>query len=825
MSLRAITFGGIVHLLVATLVAQAADTRWADPAPFPPIPEAVSSFGAASSDHHLYIFSGHMGRAAGNSVDGLSPHFSRLDTSKPGSKWEDLPMHKPSQSPGLLSWNGSIYRVGGLSFKNKAGEETVFNSLDAFARFDPKTNQWTDLPSLPEPRSSLDAAIVDGKLYVVGGWNLQGASSANSPWHTTALVFDLTKEDGKWTEIAQPPFVTRALAAIGLGGKLYVMGGMHEDNGISKEVHIYDPKSNAWSKGPDLPGKDRLAGFAISAAAVGNRIYFNGSEGIVYSLGDGESQFKPVERLLFPRSFHRLVAAPNDQLVVIAGVSRGGYLANVEVVNVGSNKQSGPKLAQWSIDFGGAAKHSQVLHLNGSLLYAFGGNRSRAPHDFSKEAFLSEAFRFDLAARSFEKLANLPTTVQSGGAYLSGSRIDQSIYVLGGIGFGPDAKEYGSSADVLQYRMRSKAWSDENKLKLPASRAMFNVASYGGAAWIFGGSEVNSAHPGLASDTWTWSGDVDESLQVVPEAKLPISRRSFGGAVLGDKYYLVGGLGEDAKIVATASVYDFKNKTWSEIASPMTSRVFCSLAASGGKLYLSGGFARIDGHFQAVKEVEVFDPATGKWSIAFKELPLAKGNGAVMLEFQDRLLFYGIDEGQEGLAHFAVLDPSPESTDFGVTTSSGQFEDSGAAAADLVKRLLKMDKNADGKLSKEEVGERYQRLIARADKDNDGVASKEEIEAIAKSEAGAGNVRGGFGGGLFGGGGGGNSFFADNDVNKDGKLTRDELPERMRDNFERVDTNKDGALDKSEVETWLQSFRNRSGGENRPGAQPSSSTN
>ncbi len=101
----------------------AADSNWGDPTPFPAIPEAVSSFGAASSDNHLYIFSGHMGSAAGNSIDGLSPHFSRLDTSKSGSKWEDLPMHIPSQSPGLLSWNGKIYRVGGLSFKNKAGEE------------------------------------------------------------------------------------------------------------------------------------------------------------------------------------------------------------------------------------------------------------------------------------------------------------------------------------------------------------------------------------------------------------------------------------------------------------------------------------------------------------------------------------------------------------------------------------------------------------------------------------------------------------------------------------------------------------------------------
>jgi acetyl esterase/lipase len=36
------------------------------------------------------------------------------------------------------------------------------------------------------------------------------------------------------------------------------------------------------------------------------------------------------------------------------------------------------------------------------------------------------------------------------------------------------------------------------------------------------------------------------------------------------------------------------------------------------------------------------------------------------------------------------------------------------------------------------------------------------------------------------------------DVNKDGKLTRDELPERLRGNFERVDRNNDGVIDRAE---------------------------
>ena len=45
--------------------------------------------------------------------------------------------------------------------------------------------------------------------------------------------------------------------------------------------------------------------------------------------------------------------------------------------------------------------------------------------------------------------------------------------------------------------------------------------------------------------------------------------------------------------------------------------------------------------------------------------------------------------------------------------------------------------------------------------------------------------------------------FEQSDINKDGKLTREELPERFRANFDRVDANKDGSISKDEHITAL----------------------
>ena len=50
-----------------------------------------------------------------------------------------------------------------------------------------------------------------------------------------------------------------------------------------------------------------------------------------------------------------------------------------------------------------------------------------------------------------------------------------------------------------------------------------------------------------------------------------------------------------------------------------------------------------------------------------------------------------------------------------------------------------------------------------------------------------------------------------NDKNEDGKLTKEELPEFMRGGFDHMDDNKDGTIDKAEIEKMAERFRSRGG--------------
>lgn len=112
-----------------------------------------------------------------------------------------------------------------------------------------------------------------------------------------------------------------------------------------------------------------------------------------------------------------------------------------------------------------------------------------------------------------------------------------------------------------------------------------------------------------------------------------------------------------------------------------------------------------------------------------------------------------------------------------------------------------LDLDGDGTISKEELAKAVESLT-KLDKNKDGVLSGDEIRPAF------GGPGGGFGGGGFGGAGGpGGGFNADqyvtrileSDKNGDGKVSKEEAPDRLKDRFDTLDTNKDGFLDKDEI--------------------------
>lgn len=127
-----------------------------------------------------------------------------------------------------------------------------------------------------------------------------------------------------------------------------------------------------------------------------------------------------------------------------------------------------------------------------------------------------------------------------------------------------------------------------------------------------------------------------------------------------------------------------------------------------------------------------------------------------------------------------------------------------------------MDKNADGKVTPDEVPEErrenFTRMLERGDTNNDGGLDKEEYAKVFGNMPGApgtpqqgrpevGQIA--------------KRLLEQQDTNKDGKLSKDEAGERMKEHFEQLDANSDGFLDEAEITKMLSQF-----GPNRPDGNP-----
>jgi Ca2+-binding EF-hand superfamily protein len=143
----------------------------------------------------------------------------------------------------------------------------------------------------------------------------------------------------------------------------------------------------------------------------------------------------------------------------------------------------------------------------------------------------------------------------------------------------------------------------------------------------------------------------------------------------------------------------------------------------------------------------------------------------------------------------------------------------------FVARMMNFDKDDDGKLTKDEMPERMQSMMARFDTNKDDMIVREELVAAAKARMGSDRPQQGRPGPEGRGGPPQRRASADQmlqrlDENKDGFISSDELPEFLKGRMESLDKNSDGKLDKSELESMASQMRNRGGrgpGDGQPG--------
>lgn len=612
------------------------------------MPIGLTTIGATAIGNSVYILGGYSGTPHAYSQRDQSREFYRLDTTS--HRWDKLAGVGPIQSAVLVNDGRYVYRIGGMIAKNAAGQPEDMHSLADVARFDPETNSWQALASLPDPRSSHQAVLYQNKLYVVGGWKLTGGTY-DSEWQQTLATCDLSQTPCQW-QVEPMPFATRAHGAAVYQDKLYVLGGLTPE-GSSDDVQVYDLKNRTWSQAPSLP-KDNLT---ICAAVYRGQLYANGGDGKLYRLAPDGSAWQAAGELSFPRTFHQLIEGPNGLLAVggIPSVSRGARVRHIEV----ASNDPAPAGVVWTLSAESAAKNRQGAFLIGQQLYVFGGNNSLEQHDFEHQNFVSTARRLDLGTLEWKAIADLPAKRQSMQALAAGTEDKPIGLVVGGFGYA--GERLGSQPEVYAYDVKDDKWSTATRM--PIARSQFGLAEWGKAAWVIGGLNYDSNRKGdeFQLPTSVLRLDLEHPEAGFTEAGFNVgeTRRAFAGALLGDRYYLTGGLKSDFESVTSCEALDLKTRQSSPMACPTQHRLGGKLVPIGNKLYLIGGSAAPDGGGDraASTRIEAYDVSTDKWTTLSDVLPFDQPKQLEAFAYRDKLLLYTANRSTPTV-QVALVDPA-----------------------------------------------------------------------------------------------------------------------------------------------------------------------
>ncbi|MEO7426861.1 MAG: hypothetical protein ABI036_16865 [Fibrobacteria bacterium] len=146
---------------------------------------------------------------------------------------------------------------------------------DGFIGLD--TISFTVTSSLPLAFPERGASVVGlgGKIYVMGGTDTEGdggRDDRNVAFDTATSSFSL--------KAPIPAPARKKSVAVAYGGKIYLIGGMAQSEGgqaylgVLQQMDIYDPQTDSWTSGPAMlnPILEPLA------AVVGNKLYIFGKE-------------------------------------------------------------------------------------------------------------------------------------------------------------------------------------------------------------------------------------------------------------------------------------------------------------------------------------------------------------------------------------------------------------------------------------------------------------------------------------------------------------------------------------------------------------------
>jgi N-acetylneuraminic acid mutarotase len=244
----------------------------------------------------------------------------------------NMPTARDSLAVGVV--NNKIYAIGGR-LSNGSSSTTV-------EEYDPATNLWTTKASMPTGRQYLAAGVVNNKVYAFGGFGNCG--------NPCATVEEYDPATNTWTNCggtcASMPTGRHSLAVAVVNNKIYAIGGQSGSSALTT-VEEYDPATNTWTNCGGTCASMPTARWHLAAGVVNSKIYAIGGNTPSGCCLNTVEEYNPSTNTWtncggtctsMPTARTSFVGVVNNKIYAIGGGDASGYPTAVEEYDPATNQ-------------------------------------------------------------------------------------------------------------------------------------------------------------------------------------------------------------------------------------------------------------------------------------------------------------------------------------------------------------------------------------------------------------------------------------------------------------------------------------------------------
>ncbi len=157
----------------------------------------------------------------------------------------DMPTPRSYLSTSVM--DRKIYAIGGMSNSNEHGR------LETVEVYDPLTDTWAKARDITQARSCTAISVVNGEMYAIGGRGWSGVQNEPDPYLSSVEVFN--PKTNQWQKKTEMPTPKTSHTANVIDGKIYVIGGYIEEGKKLKNlatIESYDPATDCWTQEPEM---------------------------------------------------------------------------------------------------------------------------------------------------------------------------------------------------------------------------------------------------------------------------------------------------------------------------------------------------------------------------------------------------------------------------------------------------------------------------------------------------------------------------------------------------------------------------------------------